>query len=190
MIELMRSLISASALVAVTSCASVFAGQPTAGATPPGQCGEKRENGKLDKPHVVEGESYPVPKLRLRVVDDKTGRPVAGRRVSVSFGWEWFEYSSPGGPLGAWWSGSEAVTCVTDKEGYVNLPQWTVVPKGWYGGEALVGRKPEIDGFGVAVFFETHTASNHFKRDAFDALVEAKIDPFPIRVSTVRDPDF
>ena len=143
------------AVLSVFVCAS---GQEPSGVEKPrAACGGVEKGyGQAQRPPVVQGKAYTVPKLRLRITDVRTGVPVAGREVFVRYVWRWFEYPYPERPLGVWSEAFDLLKCATDGQGLVEMPELKVTPGGWYKGKMLLGRKPEFTHLDVSVHLETH----------------------------------
>jgi hypothetical protein len=93
---------------------------------------------------VITGEAFIIPSLKFRVTDSKTGKPVSKKQVVVRYVWRWFQYPYPDHPLGAWLDAYDLIECSTDEAGYLVLPEYKLVPRGWYSGKHLLGRKPKF----------------------------------------------
>jgi hypothetical protein len=147
-------------------------------------CGAVEEvHGRPPKPPVVYGKPYIVPKLRLHVADEQTGVPVAEREVIVRYVWRWFEYPYQEHPLGVWSDAYDLVRCMTDKHGVVGMSEFKVVPRGWYRGKMLIGRKPEFTHLDVSVHLEKHLTHVRITKRELDRYKSSKADTIPLRVS-------
>ena len=145
-------------LSSVLSAAVFASGQgPPVAPKPRAACvAVEKGYGQSQRPPVVYGKPYNVPRLRLRVTDERTGATVGAREVFVRYVWRWFEYPYPERPFGVWSEAYDLSKCVSDAEGLVEMPEFRVVPAGWYKGKMLLGRKPEFTHLDVSVHFETH----------------------------------
>lgn len=141
--------------------------------------------GRPQKPPVVYGKPYTVPKLRLRITDERTGVPVAGREVIVRYVWRWFEHPYPERPLGVWSDAYDLVKCVADTHGIVGMSEFKVVPSGWYKGKMLMGRKPEFTHLDVSVHLEKHTTHVRITKDELDRYKSSKADAIPLQVPLI-----
>ena len=125
--------------------------RPAAGrCLPPAErcLGKDCERGKP----IIFGKAYDVPRLRLRLLDENTNKPLAGVPLTVRYQWEWLEYPYPEHPFGAWSGESYLAECVTDGGGLVEVEKYRVVPHGWYKGFYSIGHKPRFTS--VALGFE------------------------------------
>lgn len=151
---------------------------------PRAACGVVEEGYGLPRePPVVYGKPYVVPKFRLRISDEQTGVPVAGREVIVRYVWRWFEYPYPERPLGVWSDAYELVRCVTGEDGVVEMPEFKVVPRGWYKGRMLMGRKPRFTHLGVSVHLEKHITDVRITKGELERYKDGKTDTIPLQVS-------
>jgi hypothetical protein len=137
-----------------------------------GKCGEPSENCfgtacRRGEP-VIFGKPYAAPRLRLRVVDEGTGRPLAGVRLTTLYVWQWLEYPYPEHLFGAWTDESYSASCATDGGGLVEVKEFNVVPHGWYKGIHSVGHKPRFSRVQVSMVLEKCIRSWSFDRKALD----------------------
>ena len=152
-------------------------------AKPLAACGVVEKGyGQTQRPPVVYGKPYNVPKLRLRVTDERTGAPVAGREVFVRYVWRWFEYPYTERPLGVWSEAHDLVKCVSDAQGFVDMPELKVTPGGWYKGKMLLGRKPEFTHLDVSVHFETHITHVRITKGELERYRKSRADNIPLKV--------
>lgn len=142
-------------------------------------------SGRPQKPPVVYGKPYILPKFRLRITDERTGAPIAERQVIVRYVWRWFEYPYPEHPLGVWSDDYDLVRCTTDKHGEVEMSEFKVVPSGWYKGKMLMGRKPEFTHLDVSVHLEKHITHVRLTKDDLDRYWRVKADTISLKVSLV-----
>lgn len=165
---------------------AVFASgqQPAPIPKPHPACGVVEEGtGRPQKPPVVYGKPYTVPKFRLHVADEQTGVPIAGREVIVRYVWRWLEYPYPERPLGVWSDAYDLVRCVADKHGDVEMSEFKVVPSGWYKGKMLMGQKPEFTHLDVSVDLRTHITHVRFTKGELERYKKSKAETIPLRVS-------
>jgi hypothetical protein len=140
-------------LVVISAVAPLRA--QTAAVAPQKTCGELEQGyGHSQNPPVINGKPYTVPELRLKITDDRTGRPIGDREVVVRYVWRWFEYPYPERLLGVWSDAFDFVRCTTSKDGLVLFSEFNVTPVGWYKGKMLMGRKPEFTHLDVSVHLE------------------------------------
>ncbi len=99
---------------------------------------------------VIFGKAYDVPRLRLRLLDENTNKPLPGVQVVVRYEWEWLEHPYPEHPFGAWSEERHVAECVTDGEGFVEVEKYRVVPHGWYKGFYSIGHKPRFKHVGLS----------------------------------------
>lgn len=167
---------------------AVFAsGQEPPGASKP--CGViEKGYGQAQRPPVVYGKPYNVPRLRLRVTDERTGAAVAGREVFVRYVWRWFEYPHAERPLGVWSEAHDLSKCASDARGLVELPEFKVVPGGWYRGKMLLGRKPEFTHLDVSVHFETHVTHVRVTKAELERHRKGKSDSLTLKVPLTPPP--
>lgn len=166
---------------AMLVCAS---GQEPSGVSKPrAACGLVEEGyGRAQRPPVVYGKAYNVPRLRLRITDERTGAPVAGREVFVRYVWRWFEYPYSERPFGVWSEAFDLVKCVSDGQGFVEMPELKVVPAGWYKGKMLLGRKPEFTHLDASVHLETHVTHVRITKRELERYRKSKADSLPLKV--------
>lgn len=100
---------------------------------------------------VITGAAFTIPSLKLRVTDSKTGKPVSRKEVVVRYVWRWFEYPYPDHAFGVWSDAYDLIECSTDDDGYFLLPEYKLVPRGWYQGQYLLGRKPKFKDLELSV---------------------------------------
>lgn len=121
---------------------------------PSGNCGvieTKLNFGHLQTPPVIFGTLFKVPGLQIKFVDSGTQKPIAGNEVIVRYVWRWFEYPYQEHPFGVWSDAYDLVRCVTSQNGFVNVPEYDVVPSGWYKGKYLVWHKPSFKELEISV---------------------------------------
>lgn len=158
--------------------------EPGAASRPEAGCGAVEAGyGLPQKPAVVYGKPYVVPKFRLLVTDERTGAPAAGREVIVRYSWRWFEYPYPEHPLGVWSDSYELVRCVTDKGGSVEMPEFKLEPRGWYKGRLLMGRKPAFTHLDVSVHLGKHITHITIAKGELERYKKSKAETIPLRVS-------
>lgn len=149
-------------------------------------CGVVEEGyGRPQKPPVVYGKPYIVPKFRLQITDKQTGRPIAEREVIVRYVWRWFEYPYPERPLGVWSDTYDLVKCTTGYQGEVEMSEFRVVPSGWYKGGMLMGRDPEFTHLDVSVHLEKQITHVRLTKDDLEHYRRSKADVIPLQVSLV-----
>ncbi|HEY5884439.1 MAG TPA: hypothetical protein VIT88_07110 [Pyrinomonadaceae bacterium] len=141
--------------------------------------------GRPQAPPVVYGKPYTVPKLRLRITDERTGAPIAEREVVVRYVWRWFEYPYPERLLGVWSDAFDLVKCRTDKHGVVSTSEFKVVPSGWYKGRMLMGRKPEFTHLDVSVHLEKHITHVRVTKEELERYEAGQTDVIPLRVPLI-----
>jgi hypothetical protein len=147
-------------------------------------CGVVEEGyGRPQKPPVIYGKPYIVPKFRLRITDEQTGRPIAEREVIVRYVWRWFEYPYPDRLLGVWSDANDLVKCTTGNQGEVEMSEFRVVPSGWYKGKMLMGRKPEFTHLDVSVQLEKQLTNFRLTKDDLKHYRSSKADFIPLKVS-------
>ena len=167
---------------------AVFASgqQPAPASTQHTACAVAEEGyGRPQKPPVIYGKAYIVPKLRLRITDERTGTPIAEREVIVRYVWRWFEYPYSERPLGVWSDAYDLVKCMTDKRGVVGMSGFKVVPSGWYKGKMLMGRKPEFTHLDVSIHLEKHIKHVRITKDELERYKSGKADAIPLRVPLI-----
>jgi hypothetical protein len=163
-------------IVTLALCdAGVFGQATTSTSSDQEKCGSIKATpfSRTDAP-VIFGEPYIVPAIELRVTDDSTGKPQAGKQVIIHYQWLWWEYPYPERPLGVWSEASELTQCVTDEDGKIILPEHKVEPRGWYNGEMLKGRKPKFDKLSVQVFVDDHIIARNYSKSEIDKLQQEK----------------
>ncbi len=149
-------------------------------------CGAIEEwYGLPQKQPVVYGEPYIVPKLRLRITDERTGVPIARREVIVRYVWRWFEYPYQEHPLGVWSDAYELVRCRTNEDGVIEVPEFKVVPRGWYKGKLLMGRRPEFTHLDVSVHLEKHISHRGITKGKLERYEGSKTGTIPLQVPLV-----
>ncbi|MFT3745784.1 MAG: hypothetical protein QM785_16020 [Pyrinomonadaceae bacterium] len=87
---------------------------------------------------VIYGKHFPVPELKLRFVNDKNDA-MASDEVIVRYKWKWFEYPYQEHPTGVWSTAYYHSKCSTDVDGRVTVPEYDLIPAGWYKGAFLFG---------------------------------------------------
>lgn len=100
---------------------------------------------------LIHGKPFLVPKLRLRITEIATGKRAANQEVIIRYVWRWLQYPYEDHPLGVWSNSYDLIQCFTDPEGELVVPEYNVVPHGWYKGPVLVGRIPEFKELEVSV---------------------------------------
>jgi len=97
---------------------------------------------------VIFGAPYFVPKLKITLIDKNTNKPAAGARMIVHYGFKWLEYPyypDHEHPFGAWTEASySTAACFANKEGVIEVDQFTVEPHGYYKGIYSIGKKPKF----------------------------------------------
>jgi len=147
-------------------------------------CGVVEEGyGRLQKPPVIYGKPYIVPKLRLVFTDEQTGRPIAKRQVIVRYVWRWWEYPYPDRLFGVWSDTNDLVRCTTSDQGEVEVSEFRVVPSGWYKGKMLMGRRPEFTHLDVSIHLEKQITQIRLTKDDLKHYRSSKADIIPLRVS-------
>ncbi|MBX3278942.1 MAG: hypothetical protein KF868_13135 [Acidobacteria bacterium] len=91
---------------------------------------------------VIFGKPYVVPTLKIKLIDRNTNKPAAGIKVSVGYGFKWFEYPYPEHPRGVWSEASYSTECVANEEGVIEVDEFKVEPHGWYKG--VYAREPQF----------------------------------------------
>ena len=180
--SVLRVIMMKFAVLSVFVCASGQQ-QPSGVTKPQAACGVVEEGyGRPQRPPVVHGKTYTVPKFRLLITDVKTGVPVVEREVFVRYVWRWFEYPYSEHPFGVWSEAFDLVKCATDKQGFVEMPEIKVVPGGWYKGKMLLGRKPEFTHLDVSVHFETHITHVRITKAELERYRKSKTDTITLKV--------
>jgi len=117
-------------------------------------CGEMTEPKSLEDAYIKQpaplifGDHHPVPRMRVRFIDSKTGQPLKTKSVKVHYRWRWLEYPYSEHAWGAWAEASDSCTCHPDKDGWIEVPAHEVVPRGWYDGKYTrwpYPKKPRFD---------------------------------------------
>lgn len=93
---------------------------------------------------VITGQPIEIPTLKLRVTDNKTGEAVPRKEVIIRYVWSWYRYPYPEHRFGVWSNSFDVIHYLTDEDGYFLLPAYKLVPRGWYKGKYLFGRKPKF----------------------------------------------
>jgi hypothetical protein len=137
------------------------------------------------KPPVIFGKPYLVPKFRLLITDEQTGAPIAGREVIVRYVWRWFEYPYPERPLGVWSDSYDLVRCTSDNNGEVEMSEFKVVPSGWYKGKMLMGREPEFTHLDVSVHLEKQITHVRLTKVDLERHRRKKADTIPLQISPI-----
>lgn len=157
--------------------------QPPGVTRPQSACGViEKGYGQPQRPPVVRGKAYTVPKFRLLITDVRTGAPVAEREVYVRYVWRWFEYPYQEHPFGVWSEAFDLVKCATGKQGVVGMSEFEVTPGGWYKGKWLLGRKPEFTHLDVSVHFETHITHVRITKAELERYRKSKTDAITLKV--------
>jgi len=123
-----------------------------------------------DKPPIVFGEPFVIPKLRVKFVDKATGTPVNGRYIVVHYQWQYFNPTvTPGAEFcsrGCWRDAYENAQCITDDDGSVVLPEVTLVPSGWFKSKPKLffSTAPRFEEVAIAIHAEHWIFSNHLSR--------------------------
>ena len=168
----------------------IFAAAPlsaqTAAVAPQKTCGELEQSyGHSQNPPVINGKPYTVPELRLKITDDRTGRPIGDREVIVRYVWRWFEYPYPERLLGVWSDAFDFVRCTSSKDGLVLLSEFKVTPLGWFKGKMLMGRKPEFTHLDLSVHLEEQITHVRVTKDELERYRSSNSNPIPLRVSAL-----
>ncbi len=167
--------------ILLLTISGVVLGQQTT--TSPHTCGEVQVGyGTPQKSPMIYGQPYTVPKFRLRITDKRTGVPIVEREVIVRYVWRWFEYPYPEHPRGVWSDAYQSISCTTDKNGDLELPEFKVVPSGWYTGPRLKGRKPEFRHLDVSVHLEKHITHVRITKDELELHKNKKADVIQLQV--------
>lgn len=96
-------------------------------------------NPRMGQP-VIEGQPFVVPLMNWRF--ESLSPPTI---VEVRYQWQWIDYPYPEHPFGAWLTSEEMVECqMADLS--LQVPAWTVRPRGWYKGKytSLPWSKPRF----------------------------------------------
>jgi hypothetical protein len=93
---------------------------------------------------VIFGKPYLVPKLKIRLLDKYTNKPVAGASITVSYNWKWLEYPYTEAPFGTWSEENYSTTCYANEDGVIEVGEFKVEPHGWYKGIYSVGKNPKF----------------------------------------------
>lgn len=102
-------------------------------ATMAGQC---RFAGKYDDsvnkrmgPPIIQGRAFIVPSMKWRF--ESSAPPNV---LEIRYEWQWIDHPYPEHPFGAWLTASETVEC-RPIGASLEVPEWTVRPRGWYNGK-------------------------------------------------------
>jgi len=134
------------AFLAMIGCAG---GQNMCTALP----GEEESRGQP----VVFGQEVPVPALRLRFLDETSGKPISPRVVMAHYYWQWIMYPATEHAWGAWADAEDRVRCEPAGQTEISVPAFTVRPRGWYNGkytEVPWSKKPRFDRLELVIEFE------------------------------------
>jgi len=97
---------------------------------------------------VIFGKRYLVPKLRITVIDKNTGKPAAGAKMGIGYGFKWLEYPyypEDEHPFGVWTEGRYVThDCFANEDGVIEADAFTVEPHGYYKGKYAIGRTPRF----------------------------------------------
>ena len=111
---------------------------------------------------VIFGTPYLAPKLKVRLLDENTNKPLVGSRITLNYVWGWLEYPYQEAPFGAWSEENYSTTCYSDKEGVIEVGEFKVEPHGWYKGIYSVGHNPKF--LNVSVGYELPYVRNSEKK--------------------------
>jgi hypothetical protein len=145
-------------------------------------CGEVEDAPSREKPAVVYGTAYVIPNLRLRILDTRTGVVASAREVIVRYVWRWFEYPYQEHPLGVWSDAYVLRKCATDEQGFVEVSEFTVTPRGWYKGKLLLWRKPVFTHLDVSVHLEKHISHVRIDKSEIERYRKSRADVITLRV--------
>ncbi len=82
---------------------------------------------------VIFGKAFVTPNVRVHFLDAGTKNQIGGNLVVVHYTWWYFNPTSGENcEWGCWEDAYENAQCITDKSGTVNLPEFEVVPSGWF----------------------------------------------------------
>jgi len=130
--------------ILIISIAAVAIGQNNVN----GKCGELETAFKFAHPSgqpVIFGKQFDIRRLDLRFAE-ATGNGVAGSEVIVRYMWKWFEYPYQEHPTGVWSTAYNLIRCNTGTKGAIEVPEYKLVPAGWYKGPYLLGgRRPKFE---------------------------------------------
>src|SRR5215213_7463478 len=139
-IEMIRIAVAAIMILALLG---VISGQAPSSLTNSTVCGAPNENcmgAECERGEpVIFGKPFLVPKMKIRLLDKHTNKPLARIEVTVRYVWEWLEYPYPEHPFGAWSEESYSASCVTSGDGSIEIAEFNVVPHGWYKGKFSLG---------------------------------------------------
>jgi len=93
---------------------------------------------------VIFGKPYVVPRLKIRLLDERTNKPLAGTKITLNYIWKWLEYPYTERPFGAWEEDAYSTSCYANDEGAIEVGEFKVEPRGWYKGIYSVGRAPRF----------------------------------------------
>ena len=93
---------------------------------------------------VIFGKPYKVPRLKIRLLDERTNKPLAGTKITLNYIWKWLEYPYTERPFGAWEEDAYSTSCYADGEGVIEVGEFEVRPRGWYKGIHSAGRAPRF----------------------------------------------
>ena len=142
-------------IVGVMLGVGAFGQQPPIALSGQKVCAELEQGyGQPQTAPVVLGEPYSVPKLKLQITDKRTSAPIIERQIIVRYVWRWFEYPYQEHPGGVWSDANDLVKCTSDKFGQLEIGELQVVPRGWYAGEKLKGRKPVFSHLDISVHLD------------------------------------
>lgn len=99
---------------------------------------------------AIYGDEISVPGFRIRLLDSKTNKPVVKQPINITYAWEWLEYLDGVQNGGEWRDAYDWRACVSDEDGAIVVPAYTVRPKGWYAGDRLKGKRPRFTELGVS----------------------------------------
>jgi len=145
-------------LVVATSLLLTAARMTEAAASACGSLQEPRlyrdENIQQPAP-VIFGEKYPVPAMRIRFIDGATQLPLQVKSIAVNYGWKWLRYPYPEHAWGVWEDAADLLSCLPDKEGWIDVPMHEVRPRGWYDGKYTRwpwSKRPHFESVEVVAF--------------------------------------
>ena len=95
--------------------------------------------GRPDLPGVILGSEYQAPELRIQVIAEGSGNPIANTDIAISYVWDYWDCS---GSAGEWELAADVVQCRTDADGRLTIPAFAVRPRGWCGQPPGERRKP------------------------------------------------
>ena len=131
-------------------------------------------------PPTLFGAEFKVPELKFLIT--KTNEAFAvPKTIRLFYVWEWFEYPSIGYANGVWRENGDIVECSNVTARDVIIPEYKVVPKGWYVGEFANERKNRPRFVHIEVAFETDDCGAPrllFDRKKIERLKERTISVF------------